>query len=140
MTPPKRKRARRDIKHQGRVTRRVTDLPTPSSYTQLPHASRARATPEIRSPGPATTAPAASARYTPPNRGVFRPGWHKLVGAASVVVGILVVVVNDGMYFIEATLLPGGHNELYLIVGLAIAASGTWWFGWFDRTTPRRTR
>lgn len=29
--------------------------------------------------------------------------------------------------------LPGGHSELYLLLGVAIAGYSTWWFGWFDR-------
>ena len=35
----------------------------------------------------------------------------------------------------DLTLLFGGHNELYLIAGVAGAAYATWWFGWFDRKT-----
>jgi hypothetical protein len=29
--------------------------------------------------------------------------------------------------------LPGGHNEFYLLIGMAAAGYSTWWFGWFDR-------
>lgn len=30
-------------------------------------------------------------------------------------------------------LLPGGHKEAYVVLGLVMAASGTWWLGLFDR-------
>ena len=84
---------------------------------------------------PVAPAPAASSRYTPKikARGPFRPGWHKVVGALIVFVGLGIFVVNDLAWF-DINLIPGGHNELWAIVGILTAGSSTWWFGWFDRT------
>jgi hypothetical protein len=43
-------------------------------------------------------------------------------------------VTNDVMLFgASTTLLPGGHNELYLVLGITVAGSSLWWFGWMDR-------
>ena len=79
--------------------------------------------------------PAPSSRYTPKvkARGPFRPGWHKVVGGLIVLVGLGIFVVNDLAWF-DINLMPGGHNELWAIVGIFTAATSTWWFGWFDRT------
>lgn len=35
----------------------------------------------------------------------------------------------------DVTLLPGGHSELYLLLGIAVAGSSTWFLGLFDRGT-----
>lgn len=83
---------------------------------------------------PAPT-PAPTSRTTPKRVIRFRPGWHKAMGAALLLVGLAVVVLNDVMMLQPSvTLLPGGHSELYLIAGVGIAGYSTWWFGWFDRT------
>jgi len=81
---------------------------------------------------------ASSARYTPPrkNRGMFRPTWHKVVGAFLIVLGITIFVLNDAEWF-GVHLMPGGHNELWAVTGIAVVATSTWWFGWFDRSTTR---
>jgi hypothetical protein len=64
----------------------------------------------------------------------YRPEWHKIVGALILVLGLAVIVLNDVMLLgASRSLLPGGHNELYLILGVVIAGYSTWWFGWFDR-------
>lgn len=47
--------------------------------------------------------------------------------------GVAVIIANDAMFFVEGTLLPGGHNELYLLLGLAVAGAFTWFLGFFDR-------
>jgi hypothetical protein len=92
-----------------------------------------------------TTAPAAqpapSGRYTPKAkaRGPFRPTWHRAIGALLVVAGLGLLVVNDLAWF-DITLLPGGHNELWAVLGIATAATSTWWFGWFDRTPKPSAR
>ena len=92
-----------------------------------------------------TTAPAAqpapSGRYTPKTkaRGPFRPTWHRVIGALLVVAGLGLFVVNDLAWF-DITLLPGGHNELWAVLGIATAATSTWWFGWFDRTPKPSAR
>lgn len=58
------------------------------------------------------------------------------MGVALLVVGVLIAAVNDAMLLggVPTWLLPGGHNEAYLFLGLAVAASSTWWFGWYDRS------
>lgn len=76
--------------------------------------------------------PAASARYTPPmklNRGPFRPVWHKVLGAVLILVGAAIFFLND----FSPELLPGAHSELYAALGIGVAATSIWWFGWFDR-------
>ena len=40
------------------------------------------------------------------------------------------MLMEDGV-----TLLPGGHSELYLFLGIAVAGSSTWFLGLFDRET-----
>jgi uncharacterized integral membrane protein len=81
--------------------------------------------------------PVPSSRYTPKvkARGPFRPSWHKVMGGLIILAGLGIFVVNDLALF-DINLMPGGHNELWAIVGIFTAASSTWWFGWFDRTPP----
>lgn len=78
---------------------------------------------------------AASARYTPKKPTYrLRPKWHRLAGWLGVLLGVGVIVANDAMLMAEdLTLLPGGHAELYLILGLFIAGGSTWFLGVFDR-------
>lgn len=84
-------------------------------------------------PGGRTTAPAPSARYTPPVSVTFRvrPLWHKVIGALLILVGAALVVINYLDY--SADILPGGHQEAYFLLGIIVAASSSWWFGAFDR-------
>jgi hypothetical protein len=51
--------------------------------------------------------------------------------------GISLLIVNDVMMLQPELprLLPGGHNELYLLAAVMIAGYSTWFFGWFDRPT-----
>ncbi len=35
----------------------------------------------------------------------------------------------------DLTLLPGGHAELYLVLGVSVAIGATWFLGLFDRGT-----
>ena len=81
--------------------------------------------------------PAASGRYTPPAADYrLRPGWHRVAGWVGVAVGVLIVVLNDTMWiYPDVTVLPFGHNELYLVFGLAVALASTWFLGLFDRGT-----
>jgi hypothetical protein len=45
-------------------------------------------------------------------------------------------VVNDAMLFADGvTLLPFGHQELYLILGILIAGGSSWFLGLFDHGT-----
>lgn len=72
-----------------------------------------------------------SSRYTPPKRFtyIFRPGWHKAVGAALLVGGVsLFVSCEANLGNIHAF---GGH--IWYLVGLAVAASSAWWFGALDQ-------
>lgn len=89
---------------------------------------------------PSTVEPSGSSRVTPKlrARGPFRPTWHKVVGALLIIAGLGLFVINDLAWF-DIELLPGGHNELWALLGIMTAASSTWWFGWFDRT-PRPGR
>lgn len=73
-----------------------------------------------------------SRRYTPPAWRVYRPRSHKLIGACLVALGAALILVNYADYT-DLNLLPGGHQEAYFFLGILIAASGAWWFGWFDR-------
>lgn len=124
MSPPKRRSKGGQPIHDADVT--------PS---RVGH-DRSQGSPQSRQRPAATsrTAP-PSPRYTPPVRAVrYRPAWHRLVGATLLVIGVLVAVLNDVMRLQpDLTLLPGGHNELYLFAGVACAGYSTWWFGWFDR-------
>lgn len=63
----------------------------------------------------------------------YRPPWHRGVGLALVIGGLVLVAVNVVTEFTARHLLPGGHSPLYLLLGLAVAASSLWWFGWLDR-------
>lgn len=77
----------------------------------------------------------ASARYTPPrkNRGLFRPVWHKVVGAVLVVVGLTLFIACEASLWGIHTY--GGH--IWYMVGLLAAGSSMWWFGLFDRSETR---
>ncbi len=126
--PSKRRPKPDDLEHHGRVTRHREDTPFPRAAAPSPSSAPKRRTTE-------KATPAASSRYTPPLKSVrFRPEWHKLIGAVILVIGIAIVILNDIVLLgASATLLPGGHTELYLVLGVVIAGYSTWWFGWFDR-------
>lgn len=48
--------------------------------------------------------------------------------------GVVVVALNDGMLMTgHVQLLPGGHSEVYLLLGIGLAAANTWFLGLFDR-------
>lgn len=87
--------------------------------------------------GGGSAAPEPSARYTPPTPQFrMRPRWHRFVGWIGVALGIVIAALNDLMLMgDDLTLLPGGHNELYLFLGIAVAGSSTWLLGLFDRGT-----
>lgn len=78
-----------------------------------------------------------SGRYTPatPNYRL-RPKWHRLAGWLGVAAGVLIALVNDAQFFAEdLRLLPGGHQELYLLLAIGVAGASTWFLGLFDRGT-----
>lgn len=87
--------------------------------------------------GGAPSAPEPSARYTPPTQQYrLRPGWHRVAGWLGVALGVVIAAMNDLMLMgDDLSLLPGGHNELYLLLGIAVAGSSTWFLGLFDRGT-----
>lgn len=101
--------------------------PGPASGTRRGKVA-ARETPE------STPAPG---RYTAPTPAFrLRPRWHRWAGWLGVAAGIAIIVANDAMFFTGVpTLLPGGHNELYLLLGLAVGGAFTWFLGLFDRGT-----
>lgn len=86
---------------------------------------------------PDESAPTSSSRYTAPQpKFRIRPKWHRLAGWFGVVLGVAIAVANDGMLIAEdLRLLPGGHQELYLILALLVAGGSTWFLGVFDRGT-----
>ena len=80
---------------------------------------------------------AASDRYTP-KAPVYRlrPSWHRVAGWLGILLGVGIAGSNDLMVLLEdVTLLPGGHSELYLFLGILVAAASTWFLGVFDRGT-----
>ena len=80
-----------------------------------------------------TAAAFAPVRYSSPLRSTrFRPGWHKILGGLVLVSALAVAIVNE----LQLTLLPGSHNELYLVLSAGLAGLGTWWLGWFDDGRP----
>ena len=80
---------------------------------------------------------ATSDRYTPKKSDFrLRPGWHRVAGWVGIFLGVAVVTANDLMLVQEdLTLLPGGHTEVYLFVGIGIGGASTWFLGLFDRGT-----
>ncbi len=104
------------------------------------HVGNASAAPRRSGATPGTDDPAhrpapskrTTPRTTPAVR--WRPPWHKTLGFVILAAGVAVIVLNDVMLLQSSvTLLPFGHTELYLLGGASVAASATWWFGWFDR-------
>ena len=72
---------------------------------------------------------ARSGRHTPrpAPKYLFRPTWHKVIGAAMLVFGFAYIFACylDVGHMNER--LPGGHA--WYLVGLAIMGGSTWWFG-----------
>lgn len=73
-------------------------------------------------------APPHPGRATPRLRCRVRPWWHRVVGASQIAVGVVLIVVNYIDYG-GSSLLPGGHQEAYFLLGILVAASSIWWFG-----------
>lgn len=124
--PPNKRRAKAgDMEHRGRVT-------VPHDPHAVPRAAGPSARNKQNDRG--SVAPPASSRYTPPIKFVrVRPDWHKTVGMLILGSGIAIIVLNEVMLLNSITLLPGGHSELYLALGVVVAGYATRWFGWFDR-------
>ena len=127
MPPNKRRQPPGSVQHHGRVTSRHVEETLPATYEPGPVAKKRTAPPQ--------EGPAASSRYTPPHKSIrFRPDWHKWIGRLILLAGLTVIVLNDLVLLGgPGVWLPGGHSELYLLLGVAIVGYSTWWFGWFDR-------
>lgn len=119
-----------------RVTPKGT---TPDSRVRADRARRTSPTrPNVAGQAARPEEPQPSHRYTPPNQSdlTVRPRWHRVVGWIGVVSGLLIVIVNDGMLMTDdVTLLPFGHSELYLLLGILVAGWSTRFLGLFDRET-----
>lgn len=92
--------------------------------------------------GSSSDASASSGRYTPPIASSvrIRGTRDKVIGSLLLVLGVAIVVINYVDYG-GLRLLPGGHQEFYFFIGIAIAATSTWWFGAFDRSpSPEEVR
>ena len=74
-------------------------------------------------------------RCTPAERTVRRrPRWHRALGWTGVAAGLVVIMLNDLMLLDPTvTLLPFGHAEFYLLLGLSVAGGSSWYLGVFDR-------
>lgn len=84
-------------------------------------------------PARAPSVPASDGPMRPVRR---RPTWHRGVGWLGVVAAGLVIVLNELMRFDSTVVfLPGGHRELYLVLGLVTAGGASWFLGLFDRGT-----
>lgn len=88
-------------------------------------------TPRRRAPEPEETRPQQVVNPFAERRYRRRPPWHKAVGGLSIAIGLAVIVVNY-IDYADLRLLPGGHQEWYFALGFVVAASGTWWLGFFD--------
>lgn len=108
---------------------------TRPSGRHAPESAPGRAQPPAR--GRVRLEPLPSPRYTP-SRPEFRtrPTSHRIVGWALVVLAVALAVVNDLQWASSrVAILPGGHNELYLLLAIGVAAYGAVWLGVFDRPT-----
>lgn len=115
----------------GRVTPRGAQPGAPKQHRRSASAPRPLAT------GGRRNAPEASARYSPPaNDYTVRPRWHRVAGWLGLGLGALVAILNDAMLLGEdLVLLPFGHSELYLFLGVLVAGLSTRFLGLFDRDT-----
>ncbi len=60
--------------------------------------------------------------------------WHKVTGGLLILLGVTLFILNDLEWF-DIHVMPGGHNELYALLAIVIAASS---IGLFDRAPERR--
>ena len=67
----------------------------------------------------------------------LRPTSHRWIGIAVILTGLTIALLNDAMLFTDVTLLPFGHREFWLLTGIIVAASGTWFLGLFDPSLRR---
>lgn len=114
----------------GRVTPKGTQPEATSHHRRSPSGPRPRRT-------RGTQTPEASTRYSPPAKDyTVRPRWHRIAGWIGVGVGALIAILNDAMLLGEdVVLLPFGHSELYLLLGVLVAGWSTRLLGLFDRET-----
>ena len=90
-----------------------------------------------RAENPGHDAAPPSGRYTPAHAAFRRrPKVHRVLGWLGVAAGVAIAIVNDAMLFTDhRVFLPGGHQELYLLLAIAVAGASTWFLGLFDRGT-----
>jgi hypothetical protein len=98
-------------------------------------AGRARSSSSGGTAGPALKGKARKmAVYTPPatqaarTRYRLRPAWHK-------VIAVMLVASGGGLFFSCEFNIGGIHHyggHVWFLVGIAVAAASTWWFGLFD--------
>lgn len=114
----------------GRVTPKGSQPGAPDQLRRSPSAPR-----PMRTKG--REAPEASARYSPPaNDYTVRPRWHRVAGWLGVGIGAIIAILNDAMLLgDDLVLLPFGHSELYLLLGVLVAGWSTRFLGLFDRDT-----
>lgn len=108
----------------------------PDAWREI--AFRRAGRPDRRTPRQDTTADAQSesSRYTPKRGQVrFRPRWHRFAGWLGLIVGVLDLIMNDAMLLTGLTLLPFGHKEAWLLVGIVVAGLSTRLLGLLDRGT-----
>ena len=97
---------------------------SPRASTATKRAQPARRSPRGRQPGSRYTRLAVHLAYS-------RPAWHKAVGCLVIALGVAIVTVN----YLDSgavSVLPGGHQELYFVLGALVAGVGSWWLGLFD--------
>ena len=57
--------------------------------------------------------------------------WHRPLGWVLVVLGITIAVAND-LALVDINVMPGGHSELYLILGVLVGGGGAYFLGAFS--------
>ena len=70
-----------------------------------------------------------SRRDAPPrNSARARPAWRNVLGALILCAALTIAILN------ELRVLPGGHNELYLVSSAAVGGFGIWWLDWLHQS------
>ena len=68
-------------------------------------------------------------RDAPPrNSAGARPASRNVLGALILSAALTIAILN------EFRVLPGGHNELYLVSSVAVGGFGIWWLDWLHQS------